>query len=232
MFYSRPNIEPLGWDLVDLPTPNGSRNFDGLTSDGRPIDFRFSSGWLTVERGQPGASPDGEMEEVLSLQIAPFGIIDIWPEDICDILGLSINGEKVVLEPIPPQNRSFDWSGEMTYWRSSHRLNWDDDPEILVRTIMETFPGSVLIQPSWGSGLRVRSRQIKFLMKTDEMVSIGIDCDKTRLEEMLATETVSNDEFHGVLAHRIDIIRADHLGEDLTGIRFIRSRGADDLDLR
>ena len=55
MFYSRPKIEPLGWDLVDLPTPNGSKNFDALTSDGRPLDFRFSSGWLTVEQGEAGA---------------------------------------------------------------------------------------------------------------------------------------------------------------------------------
>src|SRR5262249_55333008 len=102
--------------------------------------------------------------------------------------------------------------------------------EILVRTIMETFPGSVLIQPSWGSGLRVRSRQIKFLMKTDEMVSIGIDCDKARLGKMLEAETISNDEFHSILAHRIDVIRGD-TGEDMTGIRFIRSKGADELNL-
>jgi len=221
MFYSRPDIKPLGWDLTGLPTPNGSRNFDGLTSDGHALDFRFSSGWLTVERDE---------EEVLSQQIAPFGITDIWPEDICDILGLTVNGEKISAEPLPPMSRGFDWSGRMTYWRSSHRIKWDDEAEILVRTITNTFPGSVLLQPSWGSGLRVRCRQIKFLMRTDEMVSIGIDCDKSRLEKMLAAETVSDDEFHSVLTHRIDVIRSDH-DADLTGIKFIRARGADELDL-
>jgi hypothetical protein len=231
MFYSRPNITPLGWDLVGMPTPNGSRNFDARTSDGRPVDFRFSSGWLTVERGQPGASPDDEMEEVLSLQIAPFGIVDIFPDDICDILGLTVNGEKVALEWIPPQSRGFDWSGEMTYWRSSHRMDWADDIEKLVGRITETFPDSVLIQPSWETGLRVRCRQIKFLMKTDEMVSIGIDCDKARLEKMLAAETVSDEDFQSILAHRIAIIRWNHSGEDMTGAAFIKSKGADKLDL-
>src|SRR5262252_6155752 len=98
MFYSRPKIEPLHWDLVDLPTPNGSRNFDGLTSDRRPVDFRFSGGWLTVERGAPGASPDDPMEEALSIQIAPFGVLDIEPEQICDMLGLTINGRKIVFD--------------------------------------------------------------------------------------------------------------------------------------
>jgi hypothetical protein len=223
MFYSRPKIEPLGWDLIGLPEANGSRNFDGTTSDGQhAIDFRFSSGWLTVTR---------DSEEVLSLQIAPFGIMDIWPEQICDILGLTIDGEKVSLDPISSLSRGFDWSGQTTYWRSKHRMNWDTDAETLVRIINETFPGSVLLQPSWGSGLRVRSRQIKFMMRTDEMVSIGIDCEKDRLERMLAAETVSDDEFESILTYRIDVIRSDHYGEDLTGIRFIKSKGADELQL-
>jgi len=69
------------------------------------------------------------------------------------------------------------------------------------------------------------------MMRTDEMVSIGIDCDRASLERMLAAETVSNDEFNDVLTHRIDVIRDDHPGDDLTGIRFIRSKGADELEL-
>jgi hypothetical protein len=230
MFFSRPKIDPLGWDLLDLPTPNGSRNFDAITSDKRPIDIRFSSGWLTVERGQPGASADDEMEEVLSLQIAPFGIIDIFPEDICDILGVTVNGEKVSVPSLPPHSVDFDWTGQTTYWRSSHRMNWRDEAETLTQTIMQTFPGSVLLQPSWGTGLRVRCRQIKFMMSTDDMVSIAIDCDPARLEKMLSAETVSNEEFHRVVERRIDLIRADHF-EELTGIKFIRSKGADELNL-
>src|ERR1035438_1801137 len=57
MFYSRPKVEPFGWDLIDLPTPNGSRHFDALTSDRRPVDFRFGGGWLSVEIGPVDAPP-------------------------------------------------------------------------------------------------------------------------------------------------------------------------------
>src|SRR5262249_5438036 len=56
------------------------------------------------------------------------------------------------------------------------------------------------------------------------------DCDRANLERMLAVETVSNDEFVSVVTHRIDLIRNDDF-EELTGIRFIRSKGADELGL-
>src|ERR1051326_1279076 len=177
MFYSRPNIASLGWDLVALPTPNGSRNFDGLTHDGRPVDFRFSSGWLTVERGKPGADSDDEMETVLSQQISPFGVIDIDGEQICDILGLTVQGRKTEPERVSHLSRGFDWTGQTTYWRSTHRMLPQDYAEILTRKISQTFPGSVMVQPKWGTALGVRVRQIKFFMNSDEMVSIGVSYD-------------------------------------------------------
>ena len=96
MFHSRPNIEPLGWDLVGLPIPNGIKNFDALTYDLRPVYFRFSGGWLTVERDPCNAPPDGpNMETILSVPISPFGVMDIYPEQVCDILGLTVNGQKM-----------------------------------------------------------------------------------------------------------------------------------------
>ena len=99
MFYSRPKIEPLAWDIVDLPTmsPDSPKHFDAFTSDRRPIDFHFSGGWLTVERGAVDAPIDGgPMQEILSVPIAPFGTMDIEPEQICDILGLTVNGRKIL----------------------------------------------------------------------------------------------------------------------------------------
>jgi hypothetical protein len=232
MFYSRPDIDPLGWDLLDLPAPNGSRNFDARTSDGRPIDFRFSSGWLTVERGEPGApQEETDTETVLSLQISPFGVMDIYPEDLCDILGLTVRGRKISSSELPPQSRGFDWSGRTTYWVSEHRMMYRDDAEELSKKITAAFPGSVLLQPVWGSGLRVRFREIRFMMNTDEMVSIGIDVDRPRLESMLAREEISNEEFESLLPFRIDFSRMDWQSEDLTGKRFINERGAAKLDL-
>jgi hypothetical protein len=232
MFYSRPKIEPLGWDLVSLPIPNGSRNFDGLTSDRRPIDFRFSSGWLTVERGAAGApQDDSDMETVLSIPISPFGAMDIQPEQLCDILGLTVNGRKVAPSGIGGL-RGFDWSGRTTYWISSHLMMPRWDAEILTKEISQALPGSILVQPSWEKGpLKVRCRQIKFLMESDVMVTIGVGYHKARLERMLAAEEVPTAEFESVFAHTIEIIRADHEGEDPTGRTYIDSRGAGKLGL-
>jgi hypothetical protein len=231
MFYSRPNIAPLGWDLVALPTPNGSRNFDAITSDGRPIDVRFSSGWLTVERGQPGAGPDSEMEEVLSLQISPFGVIDISPAQICDILGLTVNGAKIDVAELWAMELGSDWTGRTTYWFSSHLMLWGEDAETFTQKISRAFPGSVLVQARWGSGLEVRCRQIKFFMNTDEIVTFGVTYDNDRLQKMLAAERVPNDEFEAVLKHRITFISQYYPSQDLTGRTFIVGKGADKLDL-
>src|ERR1700733_14319457 len=117
MFYSRPKVDALSWDLTDLPTPNGSKHFDAFTSDKRPVDFRFSGGWLTVEIGPAGAAPDGpDMKEVLSIPISPFGTMDIQPEQICDILGLTVNGQKIDSAGISTTARGFAWSGPTTCW--------------------------------------------------------------------------------------------------------------------
>ena len=61
MFYSRPNIEPLGWDLVDLPTPNGSKNFDGLHR--------------IIARSTSGSAADGLLLSEAKLALQP---IPIW----------------------------------------------------------------------------------------------------------------------------------------------------------
>ena len=83
MFYSRPQIDPLGWDLLDWPLPQGTKHFEAFTSDRRPVDFWFGGGWLTVSRGPVDAPLDcPEMEEVLSRKIAPFGTMDIAVEQI------------------------------------------------------------------------------------------------------------------------------------------------------
>jgi len=172
------------------------------------------------------------MEPVLSMPISPFGTIDIFPEDICEILGLTVNGKQISAPPVAPGGLDFDWSGRTTYWVSTHRMMLRDDAETLVRRISNAFPGSVLLQPSWPEGpLKVRCRQIKFMMPTDTMVSIGVDCDKSRLDQMLAAEEVPTEEFNDVIGYRINLIRADHEGEDMTLKRHIDARGARKLDL-
>jgi hypothetical protein len=172
MFYSRPRVEALGWDLTDLPVPNGPKHFDAMTSDHRPVDFRFSGGWLTVERGPANALPDGpDMEEILSIPIAPFGTMDIQPEQICDILGLTANGLQIDSAGMVTGARGYDWSGRTTYWESTHLMQPTDDARIFVQKLRDTFPGSILVQPEWGSHGQLRCRKIRFLMASDELAS-------------------------------------------------------------
>jgi hypothetical protein len=232
MFYSRPHVEPFGWDLRDLPTPNGPKHFDALTSDGRPVDFRFSGGWLMVELGPVNAPLDGpHMEEVLAIPISPFGTMDIEPEQLCDILGLTVNGQKIDSAGIRTRARGFDWSGRTTYWESAHLMLPDDDARVFVQKLCDAFPGSFLVQPEWGSHGRCRCRQIKFPMASDEVVALGIGPDDALFHKMLAGGRISWEEFDSVFAYRIDFIRADGFFADVTGSRYIHSSGAAELGL-
>jgi hypothetical protein len=151
MFYSRPKIEPFGWDLTDLPAPNGSRHFDAFTSDKRPVDFRFGGGWFSVEIGPANAPLDGpDMQEVLSIRISPFGTMDIEPEQICDILGLTVKGQKIDSAGVATGARGYDWSGRTTYWESTHLMLPQDDARCLSRNFATRFVAPFCYSPSGG----------------------------------------------------------------------------------
>jgi hypothetical protein len=95
MFYSRPSIEPLGWDLAEF-RPNGAFAFVGTTTDNRPVDIKYRSGWLQVWSGEPGA-PSTDEERVLVAKIGPLYHGHMLPEQVCDVLGLTIKGQNLRL---------------------------------------------------------------------------------------------------------------------------------------
>jgi hypothetical protein len=233
MFYSRPQVEPFGWDLTALPAPNGSRHFDAFTSDNRPVDFRFGGGWLSVEIGPVNAPPDGpDMREVVSIRISPFGTMDIQPEQICEILGLTVNGRKIDSAGVPIGARGFDWSGRTTYWESTHLMLPSDDAGVFVQKLCEAFPASLLVQPEWGSHGEVRCRRVKFLMEPDRMVALGIGPDAALLEKMLSGEKISTEDFEDTFDFRIDFVRDEAIMGDVTGSNYVNSSGGSKLGLR
>ena len=70
------------------------------------------------------------------------------------------------------------------------------DAEAPDREYSKAIPDAVLVQPVWETDpLTARCRQVKFLQQSDRMLSIGIGCDKARLERMLAVDEVPTDEF-------------------------------------
>jgi hypothetical protein len=226
VFYSRPKIEPLGWDLQRWPEPEGTKHFDAITSDGRPVDFWFSGGWLTVSRGPVGAPVNcPEMEELLSVKIAPFGTMDIEVEQICDMLGITVNGCKIDSGGIPTRARGFDWSGRTTYWDSSHLMQYRNDAREFVEELCDAFPGSMLIQSEYGAHGRSRSRHITFLMASDEGASLGVEPKQEAVKKMLAAER-GFEEGERAFAYSIGFFRDDYFTGDNTGARYIHKSGA------
>lgn len=231
MFYSRPKFAPLGWDLPDWPTARGTKHFDAITSDGRPVDFWFSGGWLTVSRGPAGASVDcPDMEEIVAAKIAPFGTMDIEPEQICDMLGITVNGHRIDSAGIRTGARGFDWSGRTTYWESTHLMQYRHDAREFVQKLCDAFPGSMLIQTEWDAHGRNRSRQIKFLMATDESAWLGVGPRPAAVEEMLAHEQGPEDG-ERAFDYSIGFFGDRLFGEDLTGARYVHKNGGAELNL-
>jgi hypothetical protein len=233
MFYSRPKVDPLDWDLTGLPTPSGSRNFDAVTSDKRPVDVRFSGGWLTVKIGPANAPLDGpDMKEVLSIRTSPFGTMDIEPEQICDILGLTVDGWKIDSAGIATAVRGCDWSGRTTYWESTHLMQPRDDARVFIERLSDAFRDSILVQPEWGSHGRLRCRRIKFLMASDENVAVCMGPSGAAFQALLSRERITTEEFESAFAYRIDFSRQDGVSDDVTGARYIHNHGAAELGFR
>lgn len=242
MYYSRPPIEPLGWDLSDWPRPESSRFFDACTSDRRPVHIRFSGGWLTVERGPIGAPRDSDrMEEILCRKIAPFGTMDIEPEQICDILGITVNGNRIDSAGVRTRARGFDWSGQTTYWESTHLMQHTDDAREFVQRLCDAFPGAILLQAEWGSHGLARYRQIRFLMASDRNVTVGVGPDPVLFEKVMGGQRLSIEESESLFAFRIAFLEVNAGGgavpyygstEDLTGVRYILQHGARELGLK
>jgi hypothetical protein len=196
MFYSRPNIAPLRWDLAVLPEWDGYKNFEGVTSEGDRFEVHFSGGWITVERA--GA-------EVLSEAIAPFGTMDMTPEQVCDVLGLTVRGERIDTAGMRTGVRGYDWSGRTTYWQSTHLLASGDDAREFVAEAIRGLQGSLLVQADFRSHGRVRVRRVKFLMDSDELVYIGLGGDLARIEGMLEREETSWDEFETAFGYAVEV---------------------------
>jgi|GEM_PF-7006837 len=143
MYFTRPKIKPLNWDLKEL-VDNGIYLFDGFTSDNSPVNIKYRGGWLQVWHGDPGASLGEANHQVVEERIGPPYHWGLLAEQACDLLGITINGKKPILteeqrlqaakyEPI------LDWSGETTYWQSFNYM-FPDDVSNFRNEIESAFP--------------------------------------------------------------------------------------------
>lgn len=230
MFYSRPDIEPLGWDLKELPVVVGPKNYLAMTIDGKIIGFRFSSGWLHVRYSEPGGTDNFfQMEkELYKKPIAPFGVMDILPEQLCDILGLTVQGQKVsysyeqFIASYAGGGRYIDLSGDTIYWVSTHKFMPRDDFTFFVDSIRAIFPDVFLFQTVLNKNHKLRVRCLDFAIDTDEHIILAFGGPKTAREQVLENPSALGKIF----PFKLRLSCREIPSIDPSGNRHIREKGA------
>jgi len=115
MRFTRPKISKLGIDLLEFEVVmQDPTKFRGLTSDGRRFEGRYRNGWLQFEYLEPE-------EPMFEIQVGDRYDMNILPEQVCDLVGLTILGNSPVLSPekFEAARRQIpirDWSGATTYY--------------------------------------------------------------------------------------------------------------------
>lgn len=210
MLYSRPDIKPLNLDLEALPFREHMRSFHTKTTCGIPLYIRFSSGWLSVYKGEKG-SLGATMGDALISQhkIAPFGVTGIMPEQICDVLGLTVQGKKIegpdeeqsnkIMQSISGSGDFFDFSGRTIVWKSNHLMMVSKDADSFVGLIKNVFPDCVLYQTkSPGYKQKSHLRRIPFLLQSDDHVSFGIGAKEEAIESLFKQDFVDRPLYEDV----------------------------------
>jgi hypothetical protein len=115
MRFSRPELPKLNLDLAHF---NGGGRyptlFEGVTREGRSIHARYRSGWLRI-------AFDDSDEALLQAKIGDANDGDMLLEQVCDLAGITIQGEMPVLTPEALERAIHeapvkDWSGRTIYW--------------------------------------------------------------------------------------------------------------------
>lgn len=143
MFYSRPKCPQLGWDLEALPDADDGINYEAKTTDGRDVCFQYKRAWLTVYEGKDCENEIFSTDEINSYRLLP--------EQICDILGITVRGQKVA--PTPEQiaeqrGMVADLSGATTYWSNWGKVE-SGVSEIILQSILKEIPHTCLLKQDY-----------------------------------------------------------------------------------
>lgn len=183
MFYTRPKIEPLGWDLIALPVWDGGEHFNASTTDGRPVRFDFQDGSVRAWIGSQGANE--ATEKVVDYNIAPVGCYFIHPIQLCDVLGLTVKGKAQNPAELSTSEIAFDFSGNTTYWSYTHLRVLQSDMQEFFNELANVYPDCIFIQRA-ELGSNSKYRQIPFVCDTDGTVKMGVSPNRALLEKALA----------------------------------------------
>lgn len=209
MFYSRPQLPQLGIDLVEVDGGLGRPSqYRGRTVDGRPIVLGYDRGRLSIaiedQRDRLG-------EELVSVQIGPNFNGDMLLEQICDLAGITVRGQKPRLlqenwRAAAERNWVLDWSGNTTYW-VSELLVTEEGGRRAVRELAAAFPDMRILEVHWDySGPEGKRRYVprKTISQCDRAALLGFGADEAKLARMLGREHVMLVELDEVFTHHLD----------------------------
>jgi hypothetical protein len=183
MFYSRPNLPQLGLDLVEVSGgPGEPSEYWGTTADGRAIHFHYDYGRLSISASADRRRP---AEELLNASIGPGLNGDILFEQICELAGITIRGERPILSEDGRREAAekawiLNWSGRTTYW-VREVLVTEEGGRRLERELTAAFPGLKILEVDWdGDAPKPRRRFLprKTISQCRKSVIFGFGVDE------------------------------------------------------
>jgi hypothetical protein len=209
MFYSRPELPQLGLDLAEVDGGLGRPSqYRGRTVDGRPVFLTYDNGRLSVVTEDHNKRLG---EELVSQQIGPSFNGDMLLEQICDLTGITLRGEKPVLSEetwraAAEKSWVLDWSGKTTYWIADLQVT-EEGGRRLVNELAGAFPGMRVLEVYWdhrGENSRRRYIPRRSVTQCHRSALIGFGADEAKLAEMLQREHVKLADLDEVFGHYLD----------------------------
>ena len=159
MLIGRPSLPNIDLDLVEVSGGGEApTQFFGKTADGSPVHIRYRGGRLTIDKGLPGNDDAANMAEVYAARFGPplHGMIRI--EQISDLTGLTVRGERLTLtdekwRAASDEDRVIDFSGKRRYFEEE--IYWSEtEYKIFRRLLKQKFQGAVEVDFSFEGNQR------------------------------------------------------------------------------
>jgi hypothetical protein len=191
MFYTRPNIPPLGLEFAEVIDYGGScpSQFEAQTTDGRFFYIRYRGGQLSIRRDYRQGDAVDPNWEGLDLRIGPPLHGDILFEQVCDLAGCTIKGRSpeqlrdAVRDKID-HSHILDFSGRFTYWHRPLLLS-RQSAQTLVDRFALAMPDIHFIDIKWPEQRWV---QLEALSQCNGQATLCFGGSETALADLLSRE--------------------------------------------
>jgi hypothetical protein len=203
MFFTRPKLPPLGLDLVTIDGGGASPSqFDGRTADGRDVYIRYRGGHFSVHL---------DSKAVLEAVIGPPFHGDMLVEQACDLAGLTVQGERLVLSEerlreTAEERPILDWSGRTTYWERWFETTKERGLKFF-DIVKKAHPDCLLIEMTFSQDYRRLCRLQETLSQCGEdgdgAVTLGVGAQPRRVAALLSSSNYRLADLAGAFAHTL-----------------------------